>query len=217
MIDVVISDNQDITAAGIKYLLQSVKDVRSVQEIGKKSELVNYLALHSANVLIVLDYTLFDFQSVDELLSLSERFPDVRWLLFSDELSSDFLSRLIFTNQSFSVVLKSSEEDEINTAFHYAIRGKRFICNHISNQLLNLNQASKDTQDWLLTPTEKEVLKEIASGRSTKEIAAERNLSIHTIITHRKNIFRKLEVNTAYEATKFAIRAGIVNLSEYYI
>ena len=217
MIDVVISDNQDITAAGIKYLLQSVKDVRSIQEIGRKSELINYLTIHSDNVLIVLDYMLYDFQSADELLSLSERFPDVRWLLFSDELSSDFLKRLILVSQSFSVVLKSLGIDEINTAFHYAMHGERFICNQTSNQLLNLHQTIKEKQDNLLTTTEKEVLKEIASGKTTKEIATERNLSIHTVITHRKNIFRKLEVNTAYEATKYAMRAGIVDLSEYYI
>ena len=52
---------------------------------------------------------------------------------------------------------------------------------------------------------------------SVKEIAAERTSSVHTIITHKKNIFRKLEVNNVYEATKYALRAGLVELVEYYI
>ncbi|GAE15051.1 anthranilate synthase [Bacteroides pyogenes JCM 10003] len=54
-------------------------------------------------------------------------------------------------------------------------------------------------------------------GKTTKEIAAEKNLSFHTINSHRKNIFRKLGVNNAHEATKYAMRAGIVDLAEYYI
>ena len=62
-----------------------------------------------------------------------------------------------------------------------------------------------------------ETPKAIAEGKTTKEIAAERYSSIHTINTHRKNIFRKLGVNTAYEAVKYAFRAGLVDTSEFYI
>lgn len=61
------------------------------------------------------------------------------------------------------------------------------------------------------------ILKEIALGKTTKEIAAEKNLSFHTINSHRKNIFRKLGVNNVHEAIKYAMRAGIVDLAEYYI
>jgi DNA-binding NarL/FixJ family response regulator len=57
----------------------------------------------------------------------------------------------------------------------------------------------------------------IARGLSVKEIAQERVSSIHTIVTHKKNIFRKLEVNNVYEATKYALRAGLVEMVEYYL
>ena len=69
----------------------------------------------------------------------------------------------------------------------------------------------------LLTATETEIVKAIAQGKTTKEIAAERFLSIHTITTHRKNIFRKLGVNTAHEVVKYALRAGLVDSEEFYI
>ena len=68
-----------------------------------------------------------------------------------------------------------------------------------------------------LTKTETEVLKDIALGLTTKEIASKRFSSFHTINTHRKNIFRKLGVNNAHEATKYALRAGLVDSAEYYI
>ena len=67
------------------------------------------------------------------------------------------------------------------------------------------------------TQTETEILKAIAQGKTTKEIAAQRFSSFHTITTHRKNIFRKLGINTAHEATKYALRAGLIDASEFYI
>ncbi|MEG0456434.1 MAG: LuxR C-terminal-related transcriptional regulator, partial [Bacteroides sp.] len=99
---------------------------------------------------------------------------------------------------------------------------ERFICNHISNLLLSNNTSSNTgithiPEDHLLTATEKIILKAIALGKTTKEIAAEKTLSFHTINSHRKNIFRKLGVNNVHEATKYAMRAGIVDLAEYYI
>ena len=54
-------------------------------------------------------------------------------------------------------------------------------------------------------------------GMTTKEIAEKRFSSFHTVNTHRKNIFRKLNVNNVHEATKYALRAGLVDTAEYYI
>ena len=68
-----------------------------------------------------------------------------------------------------------------------------------------------------LTRTETEILKDIALGMTTKEIADKRFSSFHTVNTHRKNIFRKLNVNNVHEATKYALRAGLVDTAEYYI
>ena len=156
------------------------------------------------------------------MVVLRERFKEVDWLLFSDELSIGFLRQILFSSMAFGVVMKDNSKEEILTALQCASRKERFICNHVSNLLLSGNnqQSSPGThtqEDHLLTTTEKNILKEIASGKTTKEIATEKNLSFHTINSHRKNIFRKLGVNNVHEATKYAMRAGIVDLAEYYI
>ena len=144
---------------------------------------------------IVLDYTLFNFAGADELIVLQERFKEADWILFSDELSLNFLRQVLFSSMAFGVVMKDNSKEEIMTAI----------------------QCASSVDDHLLTQTEKNILKEIALGKTTKEIAAEKNLSFHTINSHRKNIFRKLGVNNVHEATKYAMRAGIVDLAEYYI
>ena len=221
MRDYIIADNQDITKAGMMFLLSKQKDVSQLLSVDNKTELIRELRLHPQAV-VILDYTLFDFAGADELIVLRERFKEVDWLLFSDELSIGFLRQVLFSSMAFGVVMKDNSKEEILTALQCASRKERFICNHVTNLLLsgNIQQVSSSTniqEDHLLTATEKNILKEIASGKTTKEIAAEKNLSFHTINSHRKNIFRKLGVNTVHEATKYAMRAGIVDLAEYYI
>ena len=209
MREYIIADNQDISKAGMMFLLSKQKDVATLLEADNKAELIQQLRLYPQAV-VVLDYTLFDFAGADELIVLQERFKEVDWILFSDEFSS----------MAFGVVMKDNSKEEIMTAIQCAGRKQRYICNHVSNLLLSgaaSPVAGTITEDHLLTQTEKNILKEIALGKTTKEIAAEKNLSFHTINSHRKNIFRKLGVNNVHEATKYAMRAGIVDLAEYYI
>ena len=201
MREFIIADNQDITKAGMMFLLGKQKETALLLDAGNKAELVQQLRLHPEAV-VILDYTLFDFTG-------------------ADELSIGFLQQILFGSTAFGVILKDNSKEEILTALQCASRKERFICNHVSNLLLARNsQASAShpaLQDGLLTPAERSILKEIALGKTTKEIAAERNLSFHTVNSHRKNIFRKLSVNNAHEATKYAMKAGIVDLVEYYI
>ncbi len=216
MKDVIIADRQDITHIGMETLIEKTGKAVSVTKADNKGELIKLL-LSCPEAMVVLDYTLSDFASIDELLNLGYRFSKVRWLLFSDELSNDFLRRLVINSENYSVVLKSCDLDEINMALIQMLRGERFICNRVTNQLLQPQKQQTEVPEQILTATEKEILKEIALGHTTKEIAANRHLSFHTIITHRKNIFRKLDVNNAHEAIKYAMRAGLVDLAEYYI
>lgn len=217
MRNIILADNQDITNAGIRYLLQNNADVTEIIEANHKKELLK-LMTEKPESLVILDYTLYDFESVNELIFLQSRFEHVDWILFSDELSDEFLRLLLFNTNSFSVLMKDSSIEEIGTALKEAFRSNRYICNHVSNLLLDATKTmSKAHSKQILTPTEQEILKEMALGKTTKEIAAKRHVSAHTIMTHRKNIFRKIEVNNVHEATKYAMRAGIVDLAEYYI
>ena len=219
MREYIIADNQDISKAGMMFLLSRQKDVSVLLEADNKAELIQQLRLYPQAV-VILDYTLFDFAGADELIVLQERFKEADWILFSDELSINFLRQVLFSSMAFGVVLKDNSKEEILSALQCASRKERFIRNHVSNLLLSgssVAPARPVPKDDLLTPAERSILKEIALGKTTKEIAAERNLSFHTVNSHRKNIFRKLGVNNAHEATKYAMKAGIVDLVEYYI
>lgn len=180
-----------------------------------KAGLIALLRQQSAAT-VIIDYTLFDFDSVDEMLILSERFPQSHWMLFSEDLSADFLRQVLSSSSRFSVIMKDSAMGEIREALGYLLSGRRFISQHAANILLQSAPHEAEETD-VLTKTEKEILIDIAHGLTTKEIAEKRFSSFHTINTHRKNIFRKLGVNNMREATKYALRAGLVDAAEYYI
>ena len=211
--EILLADKQDITRAGLVYVLSDFNGV-TTKNVEDKSELL--LALQNdGNRVIVLDYTLFDINDAAELSILSERFAEARWLLFCEDLSVDFVRVLIATSPRFSILLKECSLQEIREALDYAVRGRRFICRRMAEMLLVPMETASDRAK--LTPTENEILKDIALGMTTREIAEKRFSSFHTVNTHRKNIFRKLGVNTIHEATKYALRAGLVDSAEYYI
>jgi len=218
MRQLIIADNQNITSFGIRYLLSQSGVENEILEAKDKRSLLELLQTNS-DALVVLDYTLFDFETVNELIVLNTRFEKTDWILFSDELSDDFLVNLLYNTNSFGVVLKSNSTEEIQTAIREAMKGRRYICNYVSNILLDISKRNGENKrnENKLTVTEQEILREIALGKTTKEIAAQRFVSSHTIMTHRKNIFRKINVNNIHEATKYAMRAGIVDMAEYYI
>lgn len=217
MRNVILADNQDISKAGWQYMLQNFPNVISVHEVSFKQELLTLLVQHP-DALVILDFKLFDFNSVNELMILSQRFEKTNWIIFSDELSNDFLLTLLYNSQSFSVLFKDCSKEEIISSINESIKGNRFIGNSISNLLLdNSKKWNSNNEKKNLTITEQEILKEMALGNTTKEIASHRNVSVHTVMTHRKNIFRKIDVNNVHEATKYAMRSGLVDLTEYYI
>lgn len=209
----ILADNQPLTSFALESLLKR-DEHRQVFHAADKTELLQLLKEHEHSV-VLLDYALFDFPDANSLLIVSERFAMASWILVSDDLSEQFLRQVIYSSHQFSVVFKDSSLKAVRDAIEYASRGERYVCQRATEMILT--QQREDETAAVLTQTEIEIVKSIAQGKTTKEIAAERFSSVHTINTHRKNIFRKLGVNTAHEAVKYAFRAGWVDPSEFYI
>ena len=190
----ILADNQELTRFALQSLL-SKDEENIVYKASDKAGLVELLKEHESAV-VILDYTLFDFADEDQLLIIAERFNLSDWVLLSDDLSPQFLRRVVYSSHQFSIVFKDSPLSEVRSA---------------------INQQQEEETPSVLTTTEIEIVRAIAQGKTTKEIAAERFSSIHTVTTHRKNIFRKLGINTAHEVIKYALRAGLVDSSEFYI
>ena len=208
-----LADKQDITRAGLMYVCNGIDGVEC-KDVEDRDELIEVLK-YATDSVVILDYTLFDINDAAELLILNQRFPDTQWLLFCEDLSVDFVRMLIASSQQFGILMKESSMQEIREAINFSIHHQRYICQRMTEMLFA--PVAKHDEKVCLTKTETEVLKDIALGMTTKEIAEKRFSSFHTVNTHRKNIFRKLAVNNIHEATKYALRAGLVDSAEYCI
>ena len=209
----ILADNQEITRFAIDSLLRQDEE-NQIYRASDKTSLVEQLKEHE-NAIVVLDYTLFNFADEDQLLIVRERFALSRWLLISEELTPQFLRRIIYSSHQFSVIFKDGPLKDLRDALRAVTHHERFISQRALEVIIS--QQQDEERPDILTATEAEIVKAIAQGKTTKEIAEERYSSIHTITTHRKNIFRKLGINTAHEVIKYAIRAGLVDPSEFYI
>ena len=210
----IIADNQEITRFAIEHLLDGIRDKR-ILHASKKTELISLLKEHEQSV-VIIDYTLFDFLDAQNLLIVSQRFPAASWLLFSDDLTDSFLRTIAYQSHNMSILFKDAPLLEFTEAIRSILSGRRYICQRVTEILL-AQKLREEESPATLTHTEVEVMRAIAQGKTTKEIANERFSSIHTINTHRKNIFRKLQVNTAHEAIKVAMRSGLIDESDYFI
>jgi DNA-binding NarL/FixJ family response regulator len=211
----IIADNQELTRFALESLLQKEEE-NVIYRAFDKARLVELLKEHESAV-VLLDYTLFDFTDEDQLLIIGERFSLSQWILISDELTPQFLRRVVYSSHQFSVVFKDGPLSGVREAVNAVNRHTRYLSQRALEVIITHQQQEEDKTESVLTETETEIVKAIAQGKTTKEIAAERFSSVHTVTTHRKNIFRKLGINTAHEAVKYALRAGLIDPSEFYI
>lgn len=209
----IIADNQELTGFALQSLLKR-DESNVVYRAVDRDGLIQLLKEHEDSV-VFLDYTLFDFTDEDMLLIVAERFGLSEWILISEELTPQFIRRVVYSSHQFSVVFKDGPMSEIREALQAVDRHTRYLSQRALESIIT--QQQEDERPDILTATETEIVKAIAQGKTTKEIAAERFSSIHTVTTHRKNIFRKLGINTAHEAVKYALRAGLIDPSEFYI
>jgi len=210
--NILLADNQDITRIGIQALLAKIGAAEVPQQRVEDLEELEREMLRAEAPIVILDMDTFEMTSPQELLSLYEKQPMTRWILFQDVVTDQQLE--VFGGMpSVSIILKSNSGEEIRACLKSVLHAERFLCHQVSNRILSRR---KQEEDMHLTHSETEILRLIALGKSVKEIAAIRFSSTHTIVTHKKNIFRKIEVNNVYEATRYALRVGLIG-ADYYI
>ena len=209
----IIADNQELTGYALQSLLKRDEGSAIFRAVDRAG-LTELLKEHE-DAVVFLDYTLFDFADEDQLLIVAERFSLSEWILISDELTPQFIRRVVYSSHQFSLVFKDGPMSEIREALQSVNRHTRYLSQRALESIIS--QQQDEEKPDILTSTETEIIKAIALGKTTKEIAAERFSSVHTVTTHRKNIFRKLGINTAHEAVKYALRAGLIDPSEFYI
>lgn len=208
---ILIADTQFLTTESLRTLF--VSEGYHVDKVTGRQELFKYLDEHEVS-LVVTDYILFDFRSIRDLRELGER-PSAPPILVLCNAISRMQIRELDQAGIRNIALKTDDRTELLHAVTAALKCKKAYSGSVLDLLLKQDGPVEDA--CLLTSSEIEIVRLISSGLSTKEIAARKHISFHTVTTHRKNIFRKLGVSSSPELMMFAIKAGLIDNIEYHI
>jgi DNA-binding NarL/FixJ family response regulator len=215
-IQVLIADSQYLITESLKLILQN--DVRFAvnKVVTEKNELIKVLKFENISILII-DPSLIDLAGYSELKEIKDCFINLKFIVITNNLSRSELHEL--NNIGIThILLKTADKEEISEALNAALKGKKYYSTELLDILFEVNEKkNSDEETGQLTASEIEIVRLISEGLTTKEIAARKFISFHTVITHRKNIFRKLGVSSVSELIMFAIKAGWINMIEYHI
>jgi DNA-binding NarL/FixJ family response regulator len=214
--NILIADSQFLVVETLKTLLENDERFCLSGIVGSQRELYKLLAESNCNLLIT-DIGLIDYDGVADLQKLKQQFSKMSILILTNSISKAEFTELTKIGIK-NIIYKTADRDELLAGVDAALKGKKYYSEEILDMLLELGETrAAPEENSNLTISEIEIVRLIAGGMTTKEIAEKKCISFHTVNTHRKNIFRKLGVSNASELIMYAIRAGWIDNIEYFI
>jgi DNA-binding NarL/FixJ family response regulator len=211
-IRVLLADDHLLVRRGVRLILDGEPDLRVVAEAGDGAEAVT-LARDGGIDLAVLDVAMPRLTGLQAAREISRRSPSPRILLLSMYDSDQYFFEALKAG-ACGYVLKSVADRDLVAACRAAVRGEPFIypdaLTALMREYVQRARRGERLPGSVLTAREEEIVKLIAEGRSSKEIAGLLVISIKTVERHRANILQKLEMRDRTELTRYAIRAGLV-------
>lgn len=204
-IRVVLADDHDLVRSGIKALLTMVEGVAVIAEARDGKELIALVEDLMPDV-VMTDISMPGMDGITAISEIHGRHPEVRLLVLSMYDTVDFVKRAV-ANGACGYLMKDAPPFELEQAVRSVMATGSYFSPAIAQRLL---QPSEPTVDDELTHRQVEILKLIAQGRASKEIAYELGLSPKTVDVHRARIMERLRLNDIASLTLYAVRKGLI-------
>lgn len=195
-----IAEDHALIREGLKSLLAHVPDLEIVADTGDGAKVEQLLAQTQADLLL-LDLDLPGCHGIALTARIKQQYPNIKILILTG--STDHASVIqAFTAGADGYLLKHEDSSELLEAIPAVLKNKRYI-SKLLGPIENVQEVSEQ-----VTPREQQILKLIAAGQSTQQIADTLQLSILTVRKHRQNLMQKLALHNAVELTRYALRPG---------
>jgi two-component system response regulator NreC len=204
-IRVVLADDHAMVRRTLRLVLESEQDVDVIAEAVDVSAVLRQIARHVPHVL-VLDLRLPNGSSVAMVRQLRARFAETEVVVLTMEESPLFAQRAIDAG-AIGFVVKDRADTDLLTAVRLAARGEGYVSPRVATGLEALHRATNGDG---LTQRETEIVRMIALGHTSAEIACQLHLSRRTVETHRARIHHKLGLKTRAELVQFALRRRLI-------
>jgi DNA-binding NarL/FixJ family response regulator len=209
---ILLADDHTVVRRGLKLVLDAESDLQVVAEAGDGAEAVQR-ALADDVDLAVLDVTMPRLTGIQAARELSQRKPDLRTLILSMHDNERYFFEALRAGAS-GYVLKSVADRDLVEACRATMRGESFLYPGAVKALirdhLERAKAGETIPEDPLSPRESEIVKLIAEGHTSREIAETLVISDKTVERHRSNILEKLGLRDRVELTRYAIRRGLI-------
>jgi two-component system response regulator NreC len=208
-IRVLLADDHTLVRAGLRRILESHPDIQVVGEESNGSDALARLGHGDVDV-IVLDLTMPGMDGFEVLRQTESTYPDVKVLVLTMHADSEHAVRAI-RDGAEGYLLKDSAADDLVAGVEAVMAGRAFYSEPVQRALTEMVRGTPQRRPAdLLTDRELEVLKLVARGFSTKEIASQLEISGRTVETHRANLMRKLNLRSVALLTQLALREGLI-------
>lgn len=222
-IHVLLADDHKLVRAGIRVLLEEMKDVEVVAEAGNGREAVA-MAKKCHPDIVLMDIAMAELNGLEAVPILLKNDPDIRVLILSMHATEEYVLWAMRAGAR-GYLLKNAAEGELDLAVHAVARGETYLSPPVSKYVVDeymrrLTGKTSETDDRAasggipLTARQKEVLQLIAEGHSTKEIAQRLDLSVKTVDVHRTQLMERLDIHDIAGLVRYAIRIGLVSAEE---
>lgn len=209
-IHVLIADDHHIVRRGLIFFLQTQKDIEIVGEAKNGLEAVELASKLKPDV-VLMDLVMPVMDGIEATAKIKNLNPNIEIMILTSFADQDHVIPAIEAGAS-GYQLKDIEPDDLVSSIRKLIGGENTLHPKATNMLINRMNQKNSPEDLItsLTLREKEVLAEIAKGKSNKEIGAHLNITEKTVKTHVSNIFLKLNVSDRTQAALYAVKNGFV-------
>lgn len=215
-IKVLLADDHKIMRQGLKSLLEKAEDIEVVEEAADGKEALQKVAVCAPDV-VVMDLTMPGMSGIEATRNILKNNPDVRILALSMLQDKSCVVESLKAGAK-GYLIKNCAAEELQVAIRTLAAGESYLCSRITDIIIQdyaetsaEGSTSADMRTGL-SNREEEILRLIADGKSTKEIAFMLDVSIKTIDVHRSNLMKKLNLFSIAELTKYAVRQGLTPL-----
>jgi DNA-binding NarL/FixJ family response regulator len=206
---VLVVDDHEMVAAGLASMIDAESDLTVVAQAGTAEEAVEKAAIFKPDV-VLIDFGLPDEDGIAASHSIRAVAPAAEFVMITASLESPVVSEAMEAGFS-GFVIKSSNISELLSAVRAAAEGQVHFSAAALQALVRSHRAPPQPTDTLTT-REVEVLRAIAAGHGTGDIAAKLFISQHTVRNHVRSILSKLDAHTKLEAVVIAAKAGVVEI-----
>jgi DNA-binding NarL/FixJ family response regulator len=212
---VLIVDNHVMVRAGFRALLQTLENIEVVDEAGDGREALRLVALHQPTI-VLMDIAMPEMNGLEATIRMKKEFPDVRVIILSMHANEEYVYQALRAG-AMGYLLKDGGTSELELAIRAIAHGETYLSPTVSKHVITdyMRRVSTESNPMeQLTPRQREILKLVAEGKSTKEIAELLYISVKTVETHRMQLMDRLDIHDIAGLVHYAIRTGIVLLEE---